>query len=80
MKYVNDKIVGLAYEQDKMLGGVISILSKIGIIGTEVAKQANDVCLFLSKNNVEHDTNGKFLVWVPGINQGLKDLFKRSVA
>lgn len=80
MGYLNKKIITEAYEENNFLGGIIAILDRIGVIGTELKKSADHVVDFLTRKNISHDSNGEFLVWVDdGISEDLKILFKKKL-
>ena len=79
MGYIKDSVIEEAWEKDNFLGGIVSTLDKLGVIGTDVKRKADQLCDFLTRKKIPHDNNGDRLVWVESLESSeLKKLFKRK--
>lgn len=80
MGYITEKLIEDAYSENNLLGGIMDVMNNLGVIGTKEHKQVDQVCDFLRRNKIPHDSADR-LVWLESLQPSrLKEIFKKNNA
>lgn len=76
MAKLTKKLIVLAYEVDKFLGGRVETLYKQKVVGTKKEKDTQQLVKFLIDNNIEFEQKPN-VIWLSNIEKGVAHILNK---